>query len=141
MHWRKLKAFTSSAITLLAQPSEDSYLDAEMVVNLLRTRIVAEVRLMCTEEAAEIRRHVVRLFLGLLSVEGSSGREYALTHLCKWYQHHAEWKDSIEETFQELVSLIIPCGLLLSRSLMWQDTECRMAIHLTVASSCNLTAT
>ena len=55
------------------------------------------------EEAAEIRRQVIRLVLELFCIEGSIDREYLSMYLCDWYQNQTEWKEEIEATLQRLV--------------------------------------
>ena len=57
------------------------------------------------EEAAEIRKLVVRLVMELLCMRGSNSREHLLSIFWDWYRRDSEWKTSVEDALRDLVSM------------------------------------
>ncbi|KAI8972849.1 hypothetical protein BD414DRAFT_559591 [Trametes punicea] len=110
MNWRKLKSFINASTALLSSTLIDSRTavqDADMVIHLLRTRILPEIEAMQDQALAvvnEIRSSVVRLVLELLSVRGSADREYLMMYLGHWFQDDGAWKRSAERSLQDFVA-------------------------------------
>lgn len=103
IHWRKLKRFIGATLALLPEPSDDADTYGELLITLLRTRILPEIEGMREEDAAEIRSRTIRLVLEVLCISDSTGREYLLMHLCNWYQTEKLWRDSIEAALDDMV--------------------------------------
>ena len=112
MTWRKLKTFVNASVSLLLNAASDPrkvVFDADMIIRLLRTRILPEVEAMQDDAFAvigEIQSSVIRLTLELLCVRGSSGREYVMSHFCHWVQGGGNWRESVERSLKEFVSSI-----------------------------------
>lgn len=105
IHWRKLRIFIASTLSLLSASSESAELDGEVIIRLFRSRILPEVEAMRRDDAAEIRTQTVRLVLELLCVQESDEREYVLMHFCDWYQNKKDWRESIHTTLARFVSI------------------------------------
>ena len=109
MTWRKLKTFVNSSVSLLLNPSLDSRQtidDADVIIHLLRTRILPEVDAMQDDAFAvvgEIQSSIVRLVLELLCVRGSTQREWVMLYLSHWVQEGGKWRESVERSLQEYV--------------------------------------
>ncbi|KAJ3556564.1 hypothetical protein NM688_g1961 [Phlebia brevispora] len=104
VHWRKLQAFTSSVLILLSRPADDTYRDVEVIVDLFRTRIVAEIAAMPDTDATGIRSQVIRLILELLCMQDCREREYLMGQFCTWYEQREDWKGSIEDAVRDLIA-------------------------------------
>ncbi|KAI0355950.1 hypothetical protein OH77DRAFT_1402071 [Trametes cingulata] len=110
MNWRKLTSFITSAISILSSAlphARTAVEDADMIIHLLRTRILPEVEAMQDDAFAvvgEIRSSVVRLVLELLCVRRSADREYLMVYFCHWFQDSAPWKQSVEKSLQEFTA-------------------------------------
>ena len=105
MHWRKLKRFIGAILALLSEPLNDAHAYGELLINLLRTRILSEIEGMREEDSVEIRGKTVHLVLEVLCIGDGTEREYLLMHLCNWYQSEKHWKESIEGALDEIVRL------------------------------------
>ena len=103
IHWRKLKRFISATLALLSEPSDDADDYGELLITLLRTRILPEIEGIREEDAALIRSKTMHLVLEVLCIGDSHGREYLLMHLCNWYQSEKLWRESIELALDEMV--------------------------------------
>ncbi|KAH8084333.1 hypothetical protein BXZ70DRAFT_1046150, partial [Cristinia sonorae] len=104
IHWRKLKTFISSVLTLLSSSLSDmAESDGEVIIRIFRSRILKEVEAMRTDDAAEIQAQTARLVLELLCIHESSEREYILMHFCDWYQHRKEWRESIHTMLGQFI--------------------------------------
>ena len=55
------------------------------------------------EEAAEIRKLVVRLVMELLCMQGSSKHDHLLSIFSNWYRRDSEWLTSVEDAIRDLV--------------------------------------
>ncbi|KAI0676337.1 hypothetical protein C8Q78DRAFT_1084712 [Trametes maxima] len=110
MNWRKLKSFINASVSLLSSALPNvrtAVVDADMIVYLLRTRILPEVEAMQDDAFAvvgEIRSSVIRLTLELLCVRGSANREYLMMHFCHWFLEGTSWKQSIEKSLHEFIA-------------------------------------
>ncbi|CDO70971.1 hypothetical protein BN946_scf184830.g2 [Trametes cinnabarina] len=109
MTWRKLKSFMNASITLLSSAlshARTAVEDADMIIHLLRTRILPEVEAMQDDAfgvVSEIRSNVVRLVLELLCVRGCADREYLMVYLCHWFQDGGSWKQSVEKSLHDFL--------------------------------------
>ena len=84
--------------------------DADMIIHLLRTRILPEVQAMQDDAFAvvsEIQSSVIRLTLELLCVRGSSNREYVMSDFSHWVLDGGMWRESVERSLQDYVSNVI----------------------------------
>ncbi|KAI0642797.1 hypothetical protein C8Q79DRAFT_917084 [Trametes meyenii] len=110
MNWRKLMSFINASISLLSSAlpnARTAVVDADMIIYLLRTRILQEVEAMQDDAfsvVGEIRSRVIRLILELLCVRRSSDREYLVVHFCYWFQEGASWKQSIEKSLHDFTA-------------------------------------
>ncbi|KAI0631245.1 hypothetical protein C8Q77DRAFT_1062302 [Trametes polyzona] len=110
MNWRKLTSFINASVSLLssALPNARAAVeDADVIIHLLRTRILPEVEAMQDDTFAavgEIRSSIVRLVLELLCVRGSADREYLMVYFCHWLQEGAAWKNSVEKSLQDFTA-------------------------------------
>ncbi len=111
MTWRKLKTFVNASVSLLlnAAPGPRKVVaDADMIIHLLRTRILPEVEAMQDDAFAvvsEIQSSIIRLTLELLCVRGSSDREYVMVYFSHWVQEGGKWRESVERSLQEIVRM------------------------------------
>ena len=109
MTWRKLKTFVNSTVSLLLSWTglpRRAVEDADVIIHLLRTRILPEVEAMRDDAFAvvsEIQSSIIRLVLELLCVRGSSGREYVMLYFCHWLQEGGKWRQSVENSLKEFV--------------------------------------
>ena len=104
IHWRKLKRFIGAVLALLSGPfDDDAHAYGELLINLLRTRILSEIEGMREEDSAEIRSKTIQLVLEVLCIGDGTEREYLLMRLCNWYQSEKHWKESIEAALDEMV--------------------------------------
>lgn len=112
MTWRKLKTFVSSSVSMLLNWTGDPrrvVADADVIIHLLRTRILPEVEAMRDDSFAvvgEIQRSVIRLVLELLCVRGSTDREYVMLYFCHWVQEGGKWRQSVEQSLQDFVGVL-----------------------------------
>ncbi|OSC98071.1 hypothetical protein PYCCODRAFT_1375895 [Trametes coccinea BRFM310] len=110
MTWRKLKSFINASITLLSSAlshARTAVEDADVIIHLLRTRILPEVEAMQDDTfgvVSEIRSSVVRLVLELLCVRGSADREYLMVYFCHWFQDGGPWKQSVDKSLQDFLA-------------------------------------
>lgn len=104
--WRKLKTFIGAALSLLADVTHDTDEYGDLMVSLLRTRILPEIAALQEEEAAEIRSRLIQVVLELLSIHDSEDREYLLMHFCDWYQQKGAWRDGVEAALTEIVGAL-----------------------------------
>lgn len=109
MTWRKLKTFVNSAVSLLLNSADPRTVvaDADVIIHLLRTRLLPEVEAMRDDTFAvvgEIQSKIIRLVLELLCVRGSNDREYVMLYLCHWVQEGGKWRKSVEQSLQKFVS-------------------------------------
>ncbi|RPD69417.1 hypothetical protein L226DRAFT_471808 [Lentinus tigrinus ALCF2SS1-7] len=110
MTWRKLKTFVNSTVSLLLSWTGDprrAVEDADVIIHLLRTRILPEVEAMRDDAFAvvsEIQSSIIRLVLELLCVRGSSEREYVMLYFCHWVQEGGKWRQSVENSLKEFIS-------------------------------------
>lgn len=103
VHWRKLKRFIGAILALLSEPLDDAHAYGELLITLLRTRILSEIEGMRDEDSAGIRTKTIQLVLEVLRIGDGSEREYLLMHLCNWYQSDKHWRESIESALDEMV--------------------------------------
>ncbi|TFK92378.1 hypothetical protein K466DRAFT_480806 [Polyporus arcularius HHB13444] len=110
MTWRKLKTFVNSTVSLLLSCTGDprrAVEDADVIIHLLRTRILPEVEAMRDDAFAvvgEIQSVIIRLALELLCVRGSREREYVILYFSHWVQEGGKWRQSVENSLKELIS-------------------------------------
>ncbi|EKM57985.1 uncharacterized protein PHACADRAFT_139496 [Phanerochaete carnosa HHB-10118-sp] len=104
IHWRKLKRFLSTSLFLLSEPSQDMGRYAEVMITLIRTRIMPEIDGLSEEDAPEIRSKAIQLVLELICLGADDGEEYLLMRLCDWYQKDKTWKGSIEAALEEIIA-------------------------------------
>lgn len=98
-----------SALALLSDTSSDSPAvlgDAEVIIRILRTRLLPEVEAIRGADPTEIQSNVIRLVLELLCVKDCPEQEYLLMHLSNWYEDANGWKSSVEQTLKNLVSIM-----------------------------------
>ena len=111
MTWRKLRTFVSSSVSLLLAGSLEpgrTVGDAEVVIHLLRTRIVPEVEAMRDDAFAtvgELQSSIIRLVLELLCVRGTRDRDWVMLYFSHWLQEGGKWWESVERSLQEFVSV------------------------------------
>ncbi|TBU39115.1 hypothetical protein BD309DRAFT_873000 [Dichomitus squalens] len=109
MTWRKLRTFVNSSVSLLLNgsldPRQNTY-DADVVIHLLRTRILPEVEAMQDDAFAvvgEIQSSIIRLVLELLCIRGTSEREWVMLYFSHWVQEGGKWRESVERSLQNLI--------------------------------------
>ncbi|KIP07274.1 hypothetical protein PHLGIDRAFT_105851 [Phlebiopsis gigantea 11061_1 CR5-6] len=102
-HWRKLKRFIGAILALLSEPLDDAHANGELLINLLRTRILSEIECMRDEDSTEIRTKTIQLVLEVLSIGDGTEREYLIMRLCNWYQSEKRWRESIEAALDEMI--------------------------------------
>ncbi len=113
MTWRKLKTFVNSTVSLLLSCTGDprrAVEDADVIIHLLRTRILPEVEAMRDDAFAvvgEIQSIIIRLALELLCVRGSREREYVILYFSHWVQEGGKWRQSVENSLKELVRALL----------------------------------
>lgn len=112
MNWRKLTSFINASISLLSSSLPDARTaveDANTIIYLLRTRILPEVETMQDDAFAavgDVRNNIVRLVLELFCVRGSTDREYLVVYICHWFQGGGLWKQSLEKSLRDFVSIL-----------------------------------
>jgi hypothetical protein len=106
---RKLNAFGHAAVSiLLSKPSDPSTrrLDAEVIVQVLQTRVISEIDVIRGHGATDTMNHVPRIILELFCINDSPEILRWVTSLaCYWYQEVQAWRLSFETTMQRLVRI------------------------------------
>lgn len=89
---------------MLLFPPDNSHDDGEILVTILRTRILRETAQLPDETSAEIRGEIIRLMLELLYMQDGPSKDYVLTQLCNWLRHEPKWRTAAETVFADVVS-------------------------------------
>ena len=81
-------------------------MDADVVIHLLRTRILPEVEAMQDDAFAvvgEIQSSIIRLVLELLCVRGTIERVRVISDFSSWVKGSGKWRESVERSLQGIV--------------------------------------
>lgn len=106
VHFRILRIFLGLASPLLASSSGESetfLADSDLVIRLLRSRLIPEVEAMDLTSATELRVGVIKVVTEVLRNRTSLERDFISMNLARWYQEGGPWAESINVSLTELV--------------------------------------
>lgn len=90
--------------SVLLLPDYDPNEDGDIVVTIFRAHLLPEVAQLRDEASVEIRGEIVRLALDLICKQDGDLKDYMVTQFCSWFKQSREWKESVEATFEDIVS-------------------------------------
>lgn len=107
IHSRALHSFTRASLALLLNLAHDAQLlrnDAALIVQVLQSRVLPELRSITSHSTEDAKRNVVLIALNLVALDANELVNWSISTIVEWYRHMPEWKDCLERTLKGLVS-------------------------------------